>query len=64
LAGTTLENHLKNNKIKTIVFVPGGVLRTIPIEALYDGNQFQMTIFHLVYELFFAENIQPRGCFE
>jgi CHAT domain-containing protein len=31
---------LADNHIKTLVFVPDGVLRNIPLSALYDGQQF------------------------
>lgn len=31
---------LKKAEIKTLVFVPDGVLRTIPLAALHDGKQF------------------------
>jgi CHAT domain-containing protein len=31
---------LKSQKITTLVFVPGGALRTVPLAALHDGAQF------------------------
>ena len=34
------EKLLKQNNIKTLVFIPDGLLRTIPIAALYDGKKF------------------------
>ena len=35
-----LEPNLASNPIDTLVLVPGGLLRTIPMAALHDGNQF------------------------
>lgn len=35
-----LESHLKSSNIKTLIFVPDGPLRTVPLAALYDGKQF------------------------
>ncbi|HYK90196.1 MAG TPA: CHAT domain-containing protein, partial [Acidobacteriota bacterium] len=35
-----LENSLGRDGIDTLVIVPDGPLRTIPLSALYDGNQF------------------------
>ncbi|MEC4815926.1 MAG: CHAT domain-containing protein, partial [Scytonema sp. PMC 1069.18] len=32
--------EIKNSKIKTLVFVQDGILRSIPMAALYDGEQF------------------------
>lgn len=34
------ESELNNNNIKTLVFVPEGLLRNIPMSALYDGQQY------------------------
>lgn len=34
------ETELVKSGIKTLVFIPDGVLRNIPIGALHDGNQF------------------------
>jgi CHAT domain-containing protein len=34
------EDKLVEFAITNIIFVPGGALRTIPLSALYDGNQF------------------------
>ncbi len=34
------ENLLKEQGIETLVFVPDGALRLIPMSALYDGKQF------------------------
>ncbi|MCP4699700.1 MAG: CHAT domain-containing protein [Gammaproteobacteria bacterium] len=35
-----LKKHLAEHKIKTLIFVPEGPLRTIPMAALHDGRQF------------------------
>ncbi|MBD0310975.1 MAG: CHAT domain-containing protein, partial [Microcoleus sp. T1-bin1] len=35
-----IEASLAENSIKTLVFVPDGVLRNIPMAALYDGQQY------------------------
>jgi CHAT domain-containing protein len=35
-----LENDLSRHKADTLVFVPDGPLRTIPMAALHDGRQF------------------------
>lgn len=35
-----LEIDLQQHDIKTLVFIPGQSLRTIPIAVLHDGNQF------------------------
>jgi CHAT domain-containing protein len=35
-----IENELTANEIKTIVFVPDGWLRNIPLGTLYDGKQY------------------------
>lgn len=35
-----LEPELEQHNIHTLVFVPDGPLRTIPLAALYDGKQF------------------------
>jgi len=35
-----LEKDLQAQKIETLVFIPDGALRTIPLAALYDGKTF------------------------
>jgi len=35
-----IESALDSNDVSTLVFVPGPVLRLIPMPALYDGKQF------------------------
>lgn len=37
---TPLEARLKALNVETLVFVPDGALRTVPIATLYDGEQF------------------------
>jgi CHAT domain-containing protein len=34
------EKYLTNNKIKTLVFIQDGILRSVPMAALHDGKQF------------------------
>ncbi len=34
------EAQLANNGIETLVFVPDGLLRNLPMAALYDGNEY------------------------
>ncbi|MEM6755241.1 MAG: CHAT domain-containing protein, partial [Cyanobacteria bacterium P01_C01_bin.38] len=35
-----VENELNNSKVKTLVFIPDGSLRNIPMSALYDGEKY------------------------
>jgi CHAT domain-containing protein len=35
-----VETDLKNSKVNTLVFIPDGLLRNIPMSALYDGNEY------------------------
>ena len=42
-----IESTLKSNPIDTLVFVPGGQLRTIPMAALHDGNHFLINKYSL-----------------
>ncbi len=35
-----MEPDLSSNSVDTLVFVPGGSLRTIPVAALHDGKRF------------------------
>ena len=35
-----VETELQNSQIKTLVFIPDGSLRNIPMSALYDGQQY------------------------
>ena len=43
-----LENELKANKIKTLVFVPSGKLQNVPMAALYDGEQYLLEKYGVV----------------
>jgi CHAT domain-containing protein len=42
-----LEDTLQQNKIQTLVLIPDGALRTIPLAALHDGEQFLVEKFSL-----------------
>ncbi len=35
-----VETELQNSQIKTLVFIPDGSLRNIPMSALYDGQEY------------------------
>lgn len=35
-----VESDLKNSRINTLVFIPDGSLRNIPMSALYDGKEY------------------------
>lgn len=35
-----VETELKNSKVNTLVFIPDGMLRNLPMSALYDGNEY------------------------
>lgn len=39
---------LEQNQIKTLVFVPDGVLRNIPLSILYDGERFLLENYNVV----------------
>ena len=43
-----LEEDLKKYNINTLIFVPDGPLRTIPLATLHDGEQFLVNRFALV----------------
>ena len=43
-----LEQDLALRKIKTIIFIPDGILRTIPMAALHDGKQYVIEKISLV----------------
>jgi len=42
-----IEKDLETSRISTLVFVPDGPLRTIPMSTLHDGNQFLIEKFAL-----------------
>lgn len=42
-----LEQALISHQVKTLIFVPDGSLRTIPMGALYDGKQFLIEKFSI-----------------
>ncbi|OKH30754.1 hypothetical protein FACHB389_23065 [Nostoc calcicola FACHB-389] len=35
-----VETDLKNSQVNTLVFIPDGLLRNIPMSALYDGKEY------------------------
>lgn len=35
-----VESDLKNSKVNTLVFIPDGLLKNIPMSALYDGKEY------------------------
>ncbi|MDM8567510.1 CHAT domain-containing protein [Candidatus Halobeggiatoa sp. HSG11] len=41
-------NLLKTRQIDTLIFIPDGVLRTIPFAALHDGNDFLISKYNIV----------------
>ncbi len=43
-----IEKTLSAESVQTLVFVPDGPLRTIPLAALHDGEQFLMRRFRIV----------------
>jgi CHAT domain-containing protein len=43
-----IAQELKTHQIKTIVFVPDGALRNIPLGALYDGKNYLVEDYNLV----------------
>jgi CHAT domain-containing protein len=45
-----LEKDLQAQKIDTLVFIPDGALRTIPLAALYDGSNFLVTRYAVATE--------------
>ncbi|WP_144876356.1 CHAT domain-containing protein, partial [Hyella patelloides] len=42
-------DQLVKQQIKTIVFVPDGALRNVPLAALYDGEQYLIEQYNLVF---------------
>lgn len=43
-----VETDLKNSKVNTLVFIPDGLLRNIPISALYDGKEYLVQKYSVV----------------
>jgi CHAT domain-containing protein len=35
-----IESHLRASNVRTLIFVPDGPLRTVPMAALYDGDRY------------------------
>lgn len=44
-----LERELQQHRIKTLAFVPDGLLRNIPIAALYDGQQYVVEKYSIAF---------------
>ena len=44
-----LEKELASNKVKTLVLVPDGVLRNIPIGVLHDGDQYLLEKYSIAF---------------
>ncbi|MBN3891171.1 MAG: CHAT domain-containing protein [Nostoc sp. JL31] len=43
-----VETDLKNSKVNTLVFIPDGLLRNIPMSALYDGRGYLVQKYSVV----------------
>ncbi|MEH2296327.1 CHAT domain-containing protein [Nostoc sp.] len=43
-----VETDLKNSKVNTLVFIPDGLLRNIPMSALYDGKEYLVQNYSVV----------------
>ncbi|MDZ8186254.1 MAG: CHAT domain-containing protein [Nostoc sp. ChiSLP02] len=43
-----VEIDLKNSKVNTLVFIPDGLLRNIPMSALYDGREYLVQKYSVV----------------
>ncbi|MDZ8235967.1 MAG: CHAT domain-containing protein [Nostoc sp. ChiQUE01a] len=43
-----VETNLKNSKVNTLVFIPDGLLRNIPMSALYDGREYLVQKYSVV----------------
>lgn len=50
-------SELKDAKVSTLVFINDGILRNIPMTALYDGNQFLIQKYVILNSLGFNLNI-------
>ncbi|MEH2422191.1 MAG: CHAT domain-containing protein [Nostoc sp.] len=43
-----VETEIKNSKVNTLVFIPDGLLRNIPMSALYDGKEYLVQNYSIV----------------
>ncbi|BBD66021.1 tetratricopeptide TPR_4 [Nostoc commune NIES-4072] len=43
-----VETNLKNSKVNTLVFIPDGLLRNIPMSVLYDGREYLVQKYSVV----------------
>jgi CHAT domain-containing protein len=46
---TPAKEQLSQHQIKTLVFVPDGILKNIPMSALYDGQQYLVEQYQVAY---------------
>jgi CHAT domain-containing protein len=44
-----MEPDLKRSQVELLVFVNDGILRSVPMAALYDGNQFLIQKYPIIY---------------
>ncbi|MEG3436367.1 CHAT domain-containing protein [Pannus brasiliensis CCIBt3594] len=60
-----IEARLKENQIETLVFVPDGALRNVPMSALFDGKQFLIEKYRIALnpglEILDPDKLQRRG---
>ncbi len=60
-----LTEKLQVNDIQTLVFIPNGMLRNIPMSALYDGQQYLIEAYGVSLApsltLLFPESLQNKG---
>nr|WP_232231844.1 CHAT domain-containing protein [Coleofasciculus chthonoplastes] len=55
-----IEQELKENEIKTLVFVLDGALRNLPMAALYDGEQYLIENYNIALSVG-LQLIEPRS---
>jgi CHAT domain-containing protein len=55
-----IEQELKENEIKTLVFVLDGALRNLPMAALYDGQQYLIENYNIALSVG-LQLIEPRS---
>ncbi|MEQ9550291.1 MAG: CHAT domain-containing protein [Coleofasciculus sp. G3-WIS-01] len=55
-----IETQLRENEIKTLVFVLDGALRNLPMAALYDGQQYLIENYNIALSLG-LQLIEPRS---
>lgn len=57
-----IETELRENEIKTLVFVLDGALRNLPMAALYDGQQYLIENYNIALSLG-LQLIEPRSLY-